>query len=118
MGFVFGIAAALAVARVQHAVHGFAWVEWAWWQLGPAQGLGAMTGDAVKSFFKRRRGIPPGARWLPADQLDFIVGALLLSAPALKLGLPDIAAILALTFVGHVAVNHVAWSLGIRDAAW
>jgi CDP-diglyceride synthetase len=36
-----------------------------------------MTGDAVKSFFKRRLGITPGKSWFPFDQLDFVLGAIL-----------------------------------------
>lgn len=37
--------------------------------------LGALAGDAVKSFFKRRLGVESGARWRIADQLDFVLGA-------------------------------------------
>jgi len=58
---------------------------------------------------------PPGQSWIPADQLDFIVGALLLAWPWLRLQLLDVALILAFTFVAHIVVNHVAFRLGIRD---
>lgn len=37
--------------------------------------LGALAGDVVKSFFKRRFGVASGARWPVADQLDFVFGA-------------------------------------------
>jgi CDP-2,3-bis-(O-geranylgeranyl)-sn-glycerol synthase len=37
-----------------------------------------MAGDAVKSFLKRRAGIRPGRPWIPFDQIDFVVGELVL----------------------------------------
>jgi CDP-2,3-bis-(O-geranylgeranyl)-sn-glycerol synthase len=86
--------------------------------VGLAQGLGAMSGDALKSFFKRRRSIAPGARWIPADQLDFALGALALAWPWLHLGALDVAAILAITFAGDIAVNQLSFRLGIRKTPW
>jgi len=38
---------------------------------GLLMGLGAGVGDSVKSFFKRRLDIEPGASWPIFDQLDF-----------------------------------------------
>jgi CDP-2,3-bis-(O-geranylgeranyl)-sn-glycerol synthase len=40
--------------------------------------FGALLGDIVESFFKRRIGRERGEDWIPFDQLDFVVGALLL----------------------------------------
>jgi len=41
--------------------------------------FGALFGDIVASFFKRRRGIERGKDWIPFDQIDFILGFLFLS---------------------------------------
>jgi CDP-2,3-bis-(O-geranylgeranyl)-sn-glycerol synthase len=38
--------------------------------------FGALAGDIVESFFKRRLGKERGQDWIPFDQLDFLVGAL------------------------------------------
>ena len=38
--------------------------------------FGALLGDLIESFFKRRVGIARGADWIPFDQLDFLVGAI------------------------------------------
>jgi CDP-2,3-bis-(O-geranylgeranyl)-sn-glycerol synthase len=38
--------------------------------------FGALLGDIVESFFKRRRNIPRGSDWIPFDQIDFILGVL------------------------------------------
>jgi CDP-2,3-bis-(O-geranylgeranyl)-sn-glycerol synthase len=41
--------------------------------------FGALLGDIVESFFKRRLGIGRGVDWIPFDQLDFLLGALVFS---------------------------------------
>ncbi len=121
LGVVAGIVVALAAAGVQ------ALIGWqgslvtyseAWPLIGLALGGGAMFGDALKSLIKRARGIAPGQRWVPADQLDFVLGSLLFSAPLVSLGWSDIAIIAAVSFAGDIAVNHAAFALGIRDTRW
>ena len=107
LGFAAGLLAAAATGAAQHAP-----------LFGLALGAGALAGDALKSFFKRRLGIAPGAAWFPADQLDFALGALVVAAPWARLGALDIAAILALSVAGHIAVNHAAWFVGIRKTRW
>ncbi len=41
--------------------------------------FGALFGDIAESFFKRRIGKDRGQDWIPFDQLDFVVGALISS---------------------------------------
>jgi CDP-2,3-bis-(O-geranylgeranyl)-sn-glycerol synthase len=38
--------------------------------------FGALLGDIIESFFKRRVGKDRGEDWIPFDQLDFIIGVL------------------------------------------
>jgi CDP-2,3-bis-(O-geranylgeranyl)-sn-glycerol synthase len=120
MGFSAGVAAALLTTFVQSKIH---WHEpllpyGKWPLLGLAFGVGAMGGDSVKSLLKRRVGIPPGRPWVPMDQLDFVLGSLVLVAPLANLAWRDIATIVILSFVGDIAVNHVAYALGVRDTKW
>jgi len=49
--------------------------------LGFMTSLGALVGDLVKSFIKRRLNLAPGESLPLADQLDFVFGALLFSLP-------------------------------------
>lgn len=83
---------------------------------GFLMGLGTGVGDAVKSFFKRRIDIPPGASWPVFDQLDFVAGAYLfvsvVHAPPL---LPTLAS-LPIVVVGSVAVTAIGWALGLKGA--
>ena len=120
VGFLFVVAAGVLTSSLQvhvwwfpHGLEPSSWVV-----VGCAQGIGAMSGDAVKSFFKRRAGIAPGRPWVPADQLDFILGAMLLGWPWLQMRPFEVALILAFTFIAHIVVNQIAFRLGIRDAKW
>lgn len=47
--------------------------------LGAWLGLGALFGDALKSFVKRQLKINPGNPWRPFDQIDSVIGVLLIS---------------------------------------
>jgi CDP-2,3-bis-(O-geranylgeranyl)-sn-glycerol synthase len=120
VGFLLGIAAAILTSYLQSrsssSLPGFEPANWL--VPGCAQGVGAMAGDAVKSFFKRRVGVPPGGRWIPADEIDFIIGAMVLGSPWLDLTAVDVVLVLGFTFAAHITVNHIAFGLGIRDTKW
>ncbi len=51
------------------------------WLVGLRFGVGAVLGDHIKSFIKRRRGIYPGVSWFPWDQIDATVGGIILASP-------------------------------------
>jgi CDP-2,3-bis-(O-geranylgeranyl)-sn-glycerol synthase len=120
LGYAFAIVAATLVAALQSRL---AWSgalvdDAPWALLGPACGLGAMLGDSAKSFVKRRLGIAPGQRWVPADQLDFVIGGLIALAFWVELTLWDVAIVCALTFVGALLVNRLAYAIGLKDVPW
>lgn len=105
----------------------------AWWAValfGAVLGFMALAGDAVKSYFKRRRQKDRGAPWVPFDQLDFVVFGLLgmvLAAPLLPSGwvaaalLDDwvvLATLLLLTPVLHFLVNVIGFWLKLKEVPW
>jgi CDP-archaeol synthase len=49
------------------------------------------------------------------DQLDFVIGSLLLIAPFVHVSLSDVTVILMVSFAGDIVVNHLSYALGIRD---
>lgn len=120
IGFAFGIAVAIVTVFVQSRINwDGALVSYASWPLlGLAIGFGAMSGDAVKSLLKRRLGIAPGEPWIPSDQLDYVMGALVFMWFWIRLSWQDVLLVFAIGFVGHIAVNHIACWLGIRDTRW
>lgn len=120
VGFGAGVLAAVVVTLVQSRI---AWpggpvADDHWIALGLRFGAGAMGGDAAKSFVKRRLGIAPGKSWIPWDQLDFVLGALILVGGQAALSWADVAIILVLSAAGHVLVSHAAYRIGVRDVKW
>ena len=47
--------------------------------LGPLFAIGALGGDAVESFFKRQQNIKSGGTWVPFDQIDYIIGSVIVT---------------------------------------
>jgi CDP-2,3-bis-(O-geranylgeranyl)-sn-glycerol synthase len=68
--------------------------------------FGALLGDIIESFFKRRIGRDRGQDWIPFDQLDFIIGALVFSVV-----MSEFLFILHLTtsqwFFVHITIWHI-----------
>jgi CDP-2,3-bis-(O-geranylgeranyl)-sn-glycerol synthase len=87
--------------------------------------FGAMTGDALGSFIKRRLGRPSGGRAILLDQMPFVlvpIGIGLLVYPALFLEVfGNWAAVLWLlvyTLGLHAAFNWVGFKLGLKKVPW
>jgi CDP-2,3-bis-(O-geranylgeranyl)-sn-glycerol synthase len=83
--------------------------------LGCAIGFGALTGDAVESFFKRQKEIPSGSSWLLFDQLDYVIGALVFSIPFVRLAGIDYVLVILTYFVLHFIVSYLGFLLGLKD---
>ncbi len=96
--------------------------------------FGALFGDLLKSFFKRRIGKKSGDKWLVADQIDFLLGAFLLSFMAGAIlgwtGMADgnwflssfsvwhIAFLLVFTPFIHYATNLIGYLAGLKEVPW
>ncbi|RQG98096.1 CDP-2,3-bis-(O-geranylgeranyl)-sn-glycerol synthase [Natrarchaeobius chitinivorans] len=93
---------------------------------GAAIGLaaGAMLGDILASFLKRRTGRQRGAMFPGLDQLDFVVVSLPLTAllatewffEVFTWGV--IAVVVVLTPILHVTTNVAAYKLGLKNEPW
>jgi CDP-2,3-bis-(O-geranylgeranyl)-sn-glycerol synthase len=120
VSFALGVAARVVTAFLQSRVASasglFPYDDW--FQFGLAMSVAAMTGDAVKSFGKRRLGIAPGQSWIPADQLDFVVAGLAVLSLWIPLTWMDVVWILIVSFTGDVLINHASFHLGIRETKW
>ncbi len=85
---------------------------------GFAQGVGAIFGDLVSSFLKRRLNKPPGSGMPLLDQLDFIVFGVILSFPFQDVRIDSVVIILLITVPIHYATNIVAWWLKLKKNPW
>jgi len=82
--------------------------------LGFILSLGALTGDLIHSFIKRRLNLSPGASLPVADQLDFVIVALLFSLFISPPSLPAALIILVVTPPIHLSTNYIAYRLGVK----
>lgn len=124
-GFVFGFLVALAMLFYQRwTIENGGWSDELSWidyssvnilALALAFSLGALGGDAVESFFKRQLDKQPGESWFPFDQLDYIVGGLLLSLIIVDLDIGQILTVIIVWAIIHPVSTVVGWAVGLKD---
>ncbi len=87
---------------------------------GFALGLGAMLGDLVGSFIKRRLKMKWGKPLPLMDQLSFLAGALLVYGLILPdwPTLPQLAVLVTATLILHVSTNLFAFIFGLKHVPW
>ena len=119
-GLLFGAAAGVLVAFLQSMVDtNLAIIDYSNWLFaGFLLGFGALFGDAVKSFFKRRLDIPPGESWIPFDQIDYSLGAIVFVSPWFFPGFLNSIIIIIISFLLHVLFTYSGFRLGLRERKW
>ena len=81
-------------------------------------GFGAIVGDLIKSYYKRKEGITPGTRWVPYDQIDFAIGGIIASC---LYYVPPIGAILTIIIISpflHIGASYLGFKLHLRKERW
>jgi len=80
--------------------------------------LGAVLGDLLGAFVKRRLNVEPGKAFPILDQLDFILGSVVLGYAFFQVGLISILLVVVVTPPIHLATNYGAYRLGIKKTRW
>lgn len=106
-GTIFGIITGSLIGLLQGNLLG-----------GVLQAVGAISGDIVTSFFKRRINIEPGGSFPVADQLDFILFAVALSYPVQLTSWETNIVIILVTLPLHYLTNVAAYLLGLKKKPW
>jgi CDP-2,3-bis-(O-geranylgeranyl)-sn-glycerol synthase len=124
-GIVFGVLSAIIIAFLQYLIYRYeffsviSFIDYSnWFLVGLLMGSGAMIGDLFESFVKRRLNFASGRKFVPFDQLDFVIGGLLFVSIVVKLTLLIVITILIISFVLDIIVNHIAFYLKIRKEKW
>lgn len=86
--------------------------------LGFLMGAGAILGDLVKSYYKRKAGVKEGKPWVPFDQFDFVLGGLVLSWLVYVPDVEIVFFILLLSPLLHVVVNYIGYVLRVKENKW
>ena len=110
------------------------------WTIIPLS-IGALLGDLIKSYFKRRLGKERGSKWPIADMYDMVVGSLALMVIVLLLssgtawfvenlvdplgmlsplvfGLAVLVAIFVVSPLMHRGTNVIAYMVKLKDVPW
>lgn len=126
-GFIFGTLAAMIFAYLQKVLYQFpffqsiSFVDYAGVNIllfGFLMGFGAMFGDLVKSFFKRRCNIEPGKPFMPWDQIDAVIGGFAFILPLFKPTLLMFVTVLIVSFLIHVTNRTIAYKLKFSKDRW
>ncbi|VVB52733.1 CDP-archaeol synthase [uncultured archaeon] len=80
--------------------------------------FGALAGDIVGSFLKRRVGMPRGSPAPLLDQLDFVYGAVILSWLVSPIRLDYFGILAFITLPIHLISNIIAWRIKIKKEPW
>ena len=107
-GFISGLIIGTAVGIIESKIFNFPL------PFGFMTALGALVGDLIGSFIKRRLGKKPGEILPVVDQLDFILGA---SAFSLLVMPPKIEVFLIALIITppiHLATNYLAYLLKLK----
>ncbi|MFH2027903.1 MAG: CDP-2,3-bis-(O-geranylgeranyl)-sn-glycerol synthase [Nanoarchaeota archaeon] len=120
-GLIFAVIFGIITSYMQHILTNFRFFDSLtfmdysnWLIIGFLLGLGAILGDLVESYFKRRVDIRPGDPFIPWDQLDFVIGSLLLVSIIFRPTLKISAVIVIFSFVLHIVINHIGFHLKLK----
>ncbi len=107
--------------------------------------IGALLGDLIKSYFKRRLGKDRGSKWPLADMYDMVIGSLIIMTLALLVtgnigwfvtvlgsfttgsgmdfsivwtGISILAAILLISPLAHRCANIIGYIFKLKDVPW
>ncbi|MDD6285125.1 CDP-2,3-bis-(O-geranylgeranyl)-sn-glycerol synthase [uncultured Methanosphaera sp.] len=83
--------------------------------IGLLLGFGALIGDAIGSFIKRRLNFERGKPVPLLDQLDFVVVALIFISPFIQLTWQMILIILVVSVFLHLGANIFAYLIHLKD---
>jgi hypothetical protein len=107
-----GIAAALLATPVGAEILGMSYV------VGLLVGAGAMTGDLLSSFVKRRLAIPSGGMLLGVDQIPEALVPLLLVRGLTGLGWLDVAMLTAAFLIAELLLSWLLYQVDLRKTPY
>ncbi|MDD5749713.1 MAG: CDP-archaeol synthase [Patescibacteria group bacterium] len=118
-GLFFGLLAAwlLAYWQVKQVIFAYAFFDYSqinFWLWGLLLGAGAILGDAIRSFIKRRLGIMPGHPWFPYDQIDWVIGAGVLASFYVPISWDKLLVAIILATLIHPAVNYFCYIIHLQ----
>ncbi|MBI4168134.1 MAG: CDP-2,3-bis-(O-geranylgeranyl)-sn-glycerol synthase [Candidatus Aenigmarchaeota archaeon] len=120
-GFSLGVALGAVIGFLQSLLQIFYSLDFHF-QMNPLSGallgFGALFGDLVGGFVKRRFGLKRGSPALLLDQLDFVAGAIFFASFIYSIGADTIMLIVIITPLVHLATNIIGYKIGAKKEPW
>lgn len=121
-GVVFGVLFSLVVISVQALLYRYPFFKSLsffdysahWLGAGLLFGLGVMIGDLVNSFIKRQLELKPGKPFIPFDQINAAIGGMIFISPIFLPPLVTFITVVALSFVSHIVINLLGYSMKLK----
>jgi CDP-2,3-bis-(O-geranylgeranyl)-sn-glycerol synthase len=114
-----GLAAGLIIASFVGYIQGITLIHpLITWKIGFLLGCGALLGDIIASFIKRRVNLKRGSRVFGLDQLDFILGAFFFAWLINQFNITYFIIILIITPAIHLLANFLAYKIGVKQEPW
>ncbi len=88
------------------------------WLFGFLISAGAVFGDLLFAFIKRRLNIEPGGMFMPLDQINYVIGAAIFLTFFLKIHIMVWATLFISTFILHILFNKIGYFLGLHKNKW
>lgn len=79
---------------------------------------GAVSGDLAFAFIKRRLKMEPGARFIPFDQTNYVIGSAVFLTAIFEIEIMAWLTLFILTFLLHVIFNRLGYHLKLHCAKW
>ena len=126
-GFLAGTVASIVIVIIQKLLFQFSFIksislinydQQNFFILGFLFGFGALFGDLVKSFLKRRFRIAPSKSVKIIDQLDYVVGSLFFVSIIYIPPISIIILALVMSIVLTIIINHLAYYAKLRNERW
>lgn len=126
-GVIFGIIVGISIAGLQYWLYQFPFIKNMslinYEQInillfGFLISSGAIFGDLLFAFIKRRLKKEPGRRFIPFDQTNYVIGVFIFLQPLFKLSLLVWLTIFVLTFFLHILVNRAGYLIGLHPNKW
>ncbi|KPJ73690.1 hypothetical protein AMJ48_00615 [Parcubacteria bacterium DG_74_1] len=80
--------------------------------------VGAVFGDLLFAFIKRRLKMEPGAKFIPFDQTNYVIGSAIFLTAILKIEIITWITLFILTFLLHITTNRIGYHLKLNRAKW
>jgi CDP-2,3-bis-(O-geranylgeranyl)-sn-glycerol synthase len=80
--------------------------------------IGAVFGDLLFAFIKRRLKMEPGQRFIPWDQTNYVIGSALFLTTFFKINILIWITIFILTLFLHLIFNRLGYLLGLHKNKW